>query len=1590
MNLVPAVWKQSRRAFSRAFLVISALAVLLGGLVAVPSGVASADQTVTSGGPFTVTSPGGDMVATYDAAGIDPASASSFLNTSWPEGVGLSPGPSLSDLLQATWRANSSLEGSFFPDPPTFSGGSATIVSDGAGGSDITIDIPAADVQANAQLPSWARGMLSQLAGIFASIVAFGTCEALLLFAAIPALLTTGPAGEVVLGVVGTAFCSGLGSASWTLVATIVGQALSGGPFDATFWWGTLGATLTAFVGGAVFSPLLTPIFRTAVSSVLSGLGKGLSVITGFLSKWTGGKSDVVFAAIGNFFARVARLFRSRMPGLDIELGTVAPAATGQFQLLPLPDLGTPFVVPLCMDAYGVTGGRAAPGQAVAINSCDGSANQDFDYYPDGMVSVYGLCMAPGGGTSSIGTPLVTLEPCDGSADEHWVQSGQALVNQGGGGCLDDPNLTTTPGTQLDLFPCNGSQAQNWRKPTAQPCDIYAANGTGCVAAYSTTRAMYADYDGPLYQVQRASDGTTADIGLLSTGGDADAAAQDSFCASTTCVITEIYDQSPVGNNLTIEAGGGAAPGADHGAVANALPITIGGNKAYGLDVEPGVGYRNDATIGVATSGEPEGMYMVASGTHVNSQCCFDFGNGEANNDDNHAAHMDAVNLSPTCFGPGGVCTGSGPWVQADLEDGLFMGSKFTNTANLGNATPFVTAMLGNNGQSAFSLNGGDATSGGLTTWYNGALPAGYAPMQQEGAVLLGTGGDNSNADVGSWFEGVMTAGDPSQAASDAVQANIVAAGYAGNTNPSGGSADGVTPSAAGPAVVHAAGATGASASGYSSVYTVDSSNGDLQETYLPAMGDNWTTQDLSATGGDLPGTPAVMPGTQPVSIVHCGYTSVYTVDAASGDLQETYLPAIGDSWTTQDLSAKYLTPPTDATPTALVHAAGATGSAAACGYTSVYTVDRDGDLQETYLPLLGGPWTTQDLSAKYLTPPIQPGTSPVAIVHCGFTSVYTVDGGSHDVQETYLQAIGGPWKTQDLSANYETPKTDTTPTAVMHSAGAPGATAACGYTSVYSVDQSNRHLDETYLPNAGFPGDRWISQDLSASSETPAVAPGTAPVALVHLGFTSVYTVDQGSDQVQETALQAIGDSWKTQSLSANYLTPATDQTPIVLLHPDASGNIDWVSVYTINELDNHLQETYLPNTGFPGDPWVTQDLSAKYLTPTVAVQQSSESSWSVDHAGYASVYTVDLSPTGAGNDLQETYLPAMGDNWTTQDLSSKYLTPVVAPQSAPAALVHDGFTSVYTVDLGPTGAGDLQETYLPALGDPWKTQDLSATAHTPAVAANSSPSALFHDGYDSVYTVDASGDLQETYLPGAGFPGDAWQIQDLSTLAKTPKVMPGTSPEAILHDGWDSVYTIDANGDLQETYLAMLGGAWVTQDLSLIYHTPKTDTTPAAVFHDGYTSVYTVDNSPSGDLQETYLPAIGDNWTTQDLTANYHAPTSKQGTRLGPIALYHTGYTSVYYLNGSSSDVEEAYLPAIGGAWQSQDLTTGPSRTPTSDQTPSPLVHYAANGGLTWTSIYTVDNSPADDLQETYLPAIGDNWTTQDLTVKAQTPPV
>jgi peptidoglycan hydrolase-like protein with peptidoglycan-binding domain len=126
---------------------------------------------------------------------------------------------------------------------------------------------------------------------------------------------------------------------------------------------------------------------------------------------------------------------------------------------------------------------------------------------------------------------------------------------------------------------------------------------------------------------------------------------------------------------------------------------------------------------------------------------------------------------------------GNGPWVMADMEDGILSGQ---NTGQNNNSPsmpfPYVTAMEKNNGTTEFAIRGSNATTGTLTTMYKGALPNGKSPMRKEGAIVLGSGGDccysNNNASEGTFYEGAIVDGYPSDATENAVHANIVSAGY--------------------------------------------------------------------------------------------------------------------------------------------------------------------------------------------------------------------------------------------------------------------------------------------------------------------------------------------------------------------------------------------------------------------------------------------------------------------------------------------------------------------------------------------------------------------------------------------------------------------------------------------------------------------------------------------------------------------------------------------------------------------------------------------------------------------------------------------
>jgi hypothetical protein len=326
------------------------------------------------------------------------------------------------------------------------------------------------------------------------------------------------------------------------------------------------------------------------------------------------------------------------------------------------------------------------------------------------------------------------------------------------------------------------------------PCDVYAKAGAPCVAAHSTTRALYASYNGPLYQVMRQSDGKTFDVGVVQpaslpvpdSGGYANAAAQDAFCANTYCWITVLYDQSGKRNHLAQAPRGTwtgpALGGMDNLPLADLAPVTVLGHKVYGVYIAPGMGLRLNDTRGVPVDDQAGGQYAVINGYHYNEGCCFDYGNGEIDSIDDDNGTMEAL-----YFGNGTGWyrgSGAGPWVMTDQENNI-VGCVNDDKSKLCADVPslharFITAVAkGKPGH--WATLAGDAQRGHLAVMYEGRrIDTSYDPMRKQGAVILGNGGDNSATSQGTFYEGAMTAPRtylPNET-DQLVAKNVAAAGY--------------------------------------------------------------------------------------------------------------------------------------------------------------------------------------------------------------------------------------------------------------------------------------------------------------------------------------------------------------------------------------------------------------------------------------------------------------------------------------------------------------------------------------------------------------------------------------------------------------------------------------------------------------------------------------------------------------------------------------------------------------------------------------------------------------------------------------------
>jgi non-reducing end alpha-L-arabinofuranosidase len=253
------------------------------------------------------------------------------------------------------------------------------------------------------------------------------------------------------------------------------------------------------------------------------------------------------------------------------------------------------------------------------------------------------------------------------------------------------------------------------------------------------------------------------------------------------CVVWKIYDQTGNGNDMVIAGPALNNPEYDAPVNASRHPLFVGGNKVYGAQFEGGMGYRAVNTKGVATGNDPETIYMVTSGKDYDGTCCFDYGNSE-NVPTDPSKFCDGC-MEALYFGEeGGWCGQGNPTALADLENGLWgCDTPNGNNPNLLNLnTTFVTAMLKGR-TDGFSLKGGDATMGVLTSMWDGPRPPGYQPMHKTGGIILGVGGDNVSrrklseipgTSVGIFYEGALTSGVSSDETDALLQQDIINAGY--------------------------------------------------------------------------------------------------------------------------------------------------------------------------------------------------------------------------------------------------------------------------------------------------------------------------------------------------------------------------------------------------------------------------------------------------------------------------------------------------------------------------------------------------------------------------------------------------------------------------------------------------------------------------------------------------------------------------------------------------------------------------------------------------------------------------------------------
>jgi hypothetical protein len=260
---------------------------------------------------------------------------------------------------------------------------------------------------------------------------------------------------------------------------------------------------------------------------------------------------------------------------------------------------------------------------------------------------------------------------------------------------------------------------------------------------------MFAAYTGNLFQLTRASDSTTINVGSMPTGLY-NAATVASFCVGTSCYISNIYDQAGNANHLPQATVASMAPWALY--PSNTLPVVV----TYTIG---GAFYRNRAsTTGIPTGAASTTTYMVRA-MDVWGSCCGEYGR-----------------LETTIVGsPAGAMWTLGYQLYPGTTPGLGVDFEGTDSPIQPGTIPLITGYIDkyNSATNLFTDKYVDVTTSPATLIGLQQNTPPQTPIVQAG-LSLGEGGDASAAPT-EFFEGAVITGVTSDATDAALSQNLAA-----------------------------------------------------------------------------------------------------------------------------------------------------------------------------------------------------------------------------------------------------------------------------------------------------------------------------------------------------------------------------------------------------------------------------------------------------------------------------------------------------------------------------------------------------------------------------------------------------------------------------------------------------------------------------------------------------------------------------------------------------------------------------------------------------------------------------------------------